>query len=162
MRIGKSSLVLPLVLLVGCPGDGDGGGAMYCQTCNLDHWLPALAVEGAVDCGLLRLNADPTAATACVEDVLASGAPFKVRQQLQGIDSRVELGFVVDHDGVVQRLFYDSNICGSATCEGGCGPSVTTTECRDPRVGAMPEQSLVDCDAGESVTLCASMVEWFE
>jgi len=164
MRISTPWLVLPLVSLLGCPGDegeGDGGTvAMYCETCDLEHWLPAIAVDGAKDCGLLRLHGDATAMKVCVDDALASGAPFKVRQELQGIDSRVELGFLVDHDGVVQELLYDSNICGSATCEEDCGPTVSVTECRDPRLGATPEQALVDCDAGESAVLCGpSMIE---
>jgi hypothetical protein len=164
MRISTTSFALPLMLLLGCPGDEGGGDdgtvAMYCETCNLDHWLPALAVEGAIDCGFLQLGGDPTAITACVEDALASGAPFTARQQLQGIDSRVELGFLVDHDGVVQLLLFDSNICGSATCDEGCGPIVRVSECRNPTVGAMPEQSLVDCENGESAALCEpAMVE---
>ena len=163
MRISTTSIALPLLLLLGCPGDeggADDGVTMYCETCNLDHWLPALAVDGSIDCGFLQLGGDATEIAACVEDALASGAPFEARQQLQGIDSRVELGFVVDHEGVVQRLLFDSNICGSVTCEEGCGPTVRATECRNPTVGAAPEQSLVDCDDGESAALCEpAMIE---
>lgn len=158
MRISKSSLALPLLLLLGCPEDEGGGDdgevSTYCETCNLDHWLPALATEGAIDCGFVRLGEGATEAAACVDDALASGDPFTVRQELQGIDSQVELGFVVDQDGVVQQLTYDSNICGSSTCTEGCGPIVRVMECVGPRIGAMPEQSLVDCGTGESATLC--------
>jgi hypothetical protein len=163
MRTSKPSLVLPLMLLLGCPGDGgddDGGVAMYCKTCDLAHWLPALAVDGARDCGFMRLHGDATAVIACVDDALAHDTPFMARQELQGIDSRVEFGFLVDQDGVVQQLFYDANICGSITCEEGCGPTVIVTECRNPRRAALPEQSLVDCEAGESAVLCGpAMVE---
>lgn len=159
MKIRMPLLVLPLVLF-GCPEDGDDGGAAdggameQCRTCNLDHWMPALVTDGAVDCGELELGADPTGIAACVEDALASGAPFTVRQQLQGIDSFVEVGWLVDRDGVVQQLFWDSNICGSPQCDDGCGPTVSVMECVDPRAGAMPEQALVDCEAGESAVLC--------
>jgi hypothetical protein len=160
MRISKPSLVLPLLLLLGCPEDGaddgaaDGGVMQYCETCDLDHWVPALAAEGAVDCGTLELGEDATGIAACVEDALDSGTPFTARQWLQGIDSLVAVGWLVDHDGVVQQLTWDSNICGSPLCEEGCGPTVSTMECVSPRVGAVPEQALVDCDAGAWATLC--------
>ena len=161
-------LVLPLLLLLGwgCPGDdedeggGDGDVAMYCETCDLDHWAPALAMGGAKDCGFVRLGEDASEAAACVDRALALGEPFMVRQALQGIDSQVELAFVVDHDDVVQRLTYDSNVCGTSGCDERCGPTVWVQECVRPRAGAMPEQALVDCDDGESVALCEpSIVE---
>lgn len=149
-------LGLPLVLLLGCPDDegDDGGPAEYCDSCNLDTYVPVLVAEVAIDCGFVRLQEDASAAVACIDAALASDAPFTVRQELQGIDSRVELAFVVDRYGVVQRLFYDSNVCGAVTCEQGCGPTVAITACSRPRVGAMPELALVDCDPGETATLC--------
>lgn len=160
MRISKLLLALPFVLL-GCPEDegddggvADGGATEQCRTCNLDHWMPALAADGAVDCGHLQLGEDATGIAACVEEALASGTPFTVRQALQGIDSFVEVAWVVDRDGVVQQLFWDSNICGSPVCEGGCGPTVSAMECIDPQPGAMPEEALVDCEAGEAAALC--------
>lgn len=149
-------MAIPLLLLLGCPGDDgeDGGSAEYCDSCNLDTYVAALAAAVAIDCGSVRLHEDAAAEAACVDIALASDAPFIARQQLQGIDSRVELAFVVDRYGVVQRLFYDSNVCGAAACEQGCGPSVTVAACSRPRLGARPEQALVDCDPGEAATLC--------
>lgn len=163
MKTSKPALALPLLLSLGlgCPeggDDGDGEVAAYCETCDLDHWLPALAVDGATDCGEVRLGERATEAAACVDAALASAKPFMVRQELQGIDSRVELGFVVDHDGVVQALTYDSNVCGSSGCDERCGPTVWARECVAPRTGAMPEQALVDCDDGESAALCGPLM----
>jgi hypothetical protein len=157
MRISTVSLTLPLVLLLGCPGDdgGDEGGSQgYCESCNLDALIPLLAADDARDCGRVGVDEDPTPVVECIEEALEYGTPFTARQSLQGIDSFVELGFLVDDDGAVQQLFYDSNICGVLTCAEGCGPFVRQTECRNPRIGAVPAESLIDCDYGESFTVC--------
>lgn len=160
MTTERLALALPLLLLLGCPGGGDGGSAgdgsgnAYCDTCDLDHWMPALAANGAIDCGFVRVGESPEPVTACVNEALAEGTPFMARQQLQGIDSIVELGYVVDHEGVLQQLGYDSNVCGAPTCEDGCGPVVSAMECRNPRPAAMPERGLVQCDPGEGASLC--------
>jgi len=61
---------------------------------------------------------------------------------------------LVDRDGVVQQLTHDSNLCGAPMYDAHCGPVVWIQECGNPRVGAMPEHALVDCDAGESAALC--------
>jgi len=160
MRTMKVSLVplASLVLLLACnKGAGDGGGdngGDYCETCNMDDQLARIAVEGAMDCGEVGVDEDPTDVAACIEDRLVDGQPFVARQELQGIDSSVIIGFAVDASGVVQRLSYDSNICGGAACEGGCGPRVSAAVCGNPRRGMMPEDAIVDCEIGEFSTLC--------
>lgn len=136
-------------------GDGDDGDGAYCETCTLDEQMPRLAAEGANDCGSVGIGEDPSAVVSCIEQALADGTPFTARQQLQGIDSFVEVGYVVDQDGAVQRLSYDSNICGAiGGCEDGCGPRVSVAECVDPRIGAMPMDAIVDCDVGALSTIC--------
>lgn len=158
MKISMASLALLLMPEPVCDGEGvpgdDGAAMAHCDSCDLDHWIPALAAKGSIDCGRVELGADPTRAADCVEDALASDAPFTVRQELQGIDSQVELGFLVDRDGVVQQLTHDTNLCGSPMCTEHCGPVVWAQECASPRIGAMPEQLLIECDAGDSAALC--------
>lgn len=151
------SLVVVLsVLALGCTDDGGAdGGTSYCETCNLDEQIPIVAASDATDCGEAPLNGDASAAIACVEQALADGTPFFVQQELQGIDSAVVLAWVVDDDGVVQRLSYDSNICGGAGgCNDDCGPRVSMAQCGNARIGADPEQSIVDCDVGSFSALC--------
>lgn len=157
MVSAKASFVLSLVVLSGCNDDKgaeDGGYEAYCESCNLDDQLPLLTADGATDCGSVGVGEDPASVASCIEQALADGTPFTARQQLMGIDSSVEIGYVMDDAGVVQQVSYDSNICGGATCEGGCGPRVSMAECGNPRVGAMPEQAIVDCDLGAYVTVC--------
>jgi hypothetical protein len=158
MRVSSVSLALLLVPWLACDGDGvagdDGATKPHCARCDLDHWMPALAAEGAVDCGRVRLGQSPIVAADCVEAALASKSAFVVRQELQGIDSQVEIGFLVDQDGVVQQLTHDSNLCGAPTCTDHCGPVVWVQECVSPRRGAAPMHAVVDCDPGETAVLC--------
>ena len=163
MNIRKSILLLSLLSwlpLVGSTGCDDGEGSdgddptAYCDLCNLDEQIPLLTAEGTTDCGMVGVGEDPMAVVSCIEQALADGTPFTARQQLQGIDSTVSIGYVGDEDGVVQRLSHDSNICGGAGCDEHCGPRVSAAECGNPRAGAMPMDSILDCDLGEFTALC--------
>ncbi len=155
MDVSKVALLAMLLWVPACdPQDGDDGPVSYCETCNLDGQMPGLTAMGATDCGSVGIGEDTTAATRCIEQALMEGTPFSARQQLQGIDSSVEVGFLVDDDGVVQQLIYDSNVCGGSMCDDDCGPRVSMVECGNARVGAMPEQAIVDCDLGAYVALC--------
>lgn len=152
------SPLLSLAVWLACDPEGvaddDGATKSHCDSCDLDHWMPALVAGGAVDCGRVELGDDPTAAVGCVEGALGTGAPFMVRQQLQGIDSQVELGFLVDRDAVVQQLTHDTNLCGAPMCTEHCGPVVWVQECTNPRIGAVPANMIIDCDAGDTAALC--------
>lgn len=145
------------VLALGCDDEGEDGGVdptAYCEECNLDVQVPLVAAEGATDCGMVGIGGDTTSVSDCVEQALADGTPFIARQTLMGIDSGVRQAWVVDADGAVQQLSYDSNVCGAAECNAQCGPRVSRAECANARLGAMPMEALVDCDLGAYVALC--------
>jgi hypothetical protein len=156
MTISRRSWVLFAVLAVGCDSKGDDGDdpTAYCDDCNLDVQVPLVAAEGATDCGAVDIGGDPTSVSSCVEQALADGRPFVARQVLMGIDSGVQQAWVVDADGVVRLLSYDSNICGAAECDEHCGPRVSQAECANARVGAMPMDALLDCDLGTYASVC--------
>ncbi len=149
--------MLSMLLLWSCgeSGAGDDGALTdYCETCNLDEQVPMIAAEEAIDCGEVGVGEDPATVVACVEQALADGTAFTARQQLQGIDSAAITAYVVDSAGVVQRLGYDSNVCGGAECNEDCGPRVSIAECGNARVGMMPADAIIDCDLGSFSSLC--------
>lgn len=151
----RSIFVVALLLSFSCDSEQPVDEyAEYCETCNLDDQIPEVAVEAATDCGQAQLDEDATPVLDCVEQALADGAPFIARQQLQGIDSAVIYAWVTNAEGTVVRLSYDSNICGGAMCADGCGPRVSMAACGNPRTGAMPQQSIIDCDLGPFSALC--------
>ncbi|MCH9685561.1 MAG: hypothetical protein K0V04_29290 [Deltaproteobacteria bacterium] len=126
----------------------------HCETCNLDEQVSQLAAAGATDCGELEVGGDSTDVLACVTSALDVGNPFIARQQLQGIDSSVIYAYLVDDDGDVVLLSYDSNICGGGQCTAECGPRVSRSVCGNARAGAMPDQAIIDCDLGQFSALC--------
>ena len=144
-----------VVLALGCDEADEGEDpTAYCDSCNLDVQVPLVAAEGATDCGTVGIGEDPASVSACVEQALAAGTPFVARQTLQGIDSSVEVAWVVDASGVVQQLGHDSNVCGQAECNEDCGPRVSQAECANARVGATPMDALLDCDLGAFAAVC--------
>lgn len=151
MRVDSCVLVLCLSVTA-CETVGGRG---YCETCNLDEQIAQRVSSTEMSCGEVGIDEGPESAVACIEQALADGTHFSVRQELQGIDSSVSLAWMHDEGGVLQRLSYDSNICGGGDgCTRQCGPRVSMSECVNPRVGALPEQSLIDCDDAPFTTLC--------
>jgi hypothetical protein len=79
-----------------------------------------LAGPTAVDCGRVLLRGDPQIASECALTAQRAGMPFRVRYDLQGIDSLVAAGIVRDQAGNVQILMWDSDPSGG----GRVGPGV--------------------------------------
>jgi len=71
-----------------------------------------LAGPNAVDCGTVPIQGDPKAATACALAAQKAGKPFRVRYDLQGIDSAVAVAVVRTSIGTVGMLNYDSDPAG--------------------------------------------------
>ena len=88
----------------------------------------------AIACGHIGKRADPTQATLCANEALASNKPFWVAFDLYGIDSFISIGLSRDKNGSVHRFRYDSNRAGF--CLLFCVPSIRQSVCERPIVKA--------------------------
>jgi hypothetical protein len=77
------------------------------KPCNLGSELEKHAGAMAIDCGYVALEADPSAADACVAGAMENGQAFRVRYQRQGIDSPVEFGAASPGGRAVTLFLYD-------------------------------------------------------
>jgi hypothetical protein len=68
-----------------------------------------LAGPGAVDCGRLPVAGDPKPASDCVLSAQKMGKPFRVRYDMQGVDSFVAVALVRSRTRTVDDLLYDSD-----------------------------------------------------
>jgi hypothetical protein len=128
------------------PDDGS------CEDCTLAAVMPT----PGVDCGVQSSEGRAPAVASCVEDNLASSTPFHAVTELQGIDSQVVVGWVLDAAGTLTRYFYDSSICGGSGCDvAGCGPRVSVAICEEP--GFIPdEDGGTGFESGDELITCAS------
>jgi hypothetical protein len=66
----------------------------------------------AVDCGRVRIRSSPDSATQCALNAFHNGKPFRVRYDLQGIDSNVSAGLVYTPEGKMYGLTFDGDPYG--------------------------------------------------
>lgn len=66
----------------------------------------------ATDCGRVRIRANPAIATECALKAFRAGKPFRVRYDLQGIDSAVSAGLVFTPDHNLYALEFDGDPMG--------------------------------------------------
>ena len=90
-----------------------------------------LATARAINCGRVEIHNDPKQATECALAANLAGAPFRIRYEIQGIDSDVAGGFVRTPSGQLFALSFDGDP------QGGGGTSfvrqrVTVKECPTP------------------------------
>lgn len=78
----------------------------------LDVEINNIAGPEAVNCGHVVINGDVHPATDCALTAQAKGKSFRVRYDLQGIDSHVAVAIVRTPAGVVETLDYDSDPAG--------------------------------------------------
>jgi hypothetical protein len=71
-----------------------------------------LSGSRAIDCGRVRVRGNPKAATECALKAFHEGKPFRVRYDLQGIDSDVSAGLVYTPDGKLYGLAFDGDPYG--------------------------------------------------
>ncbi len=84
---------------------------------------------GALDCGRVLISGDPKIATECALAAQRAGKPFRVRYDLQGIDSLVAVAIVRTQVGTVETLMWDSDPSGG----GRRGPGVVFPKrCPEP------------------------------
>jgi len=87
-----------------------------------------LAGLGAIDCGRVKIQSDPKDATACAIGAQKAAKPFRIRYDLQGIDSLVAVAIVRTPSGTVGSLTYDSDPSGG----GQVGEVVYPKRCPEP------------------------------
>jgi len=73
-----------------------------------------LAGPGAIDCGRVTTKGDPKDATQCAIAAQKAEKPFRVRYDIQGIDSAVAVALVRTPVGTVGVLTYDSDPSGGS------------------------------------------------
>jgi hypothetical protein len=95
----------------------------------LEARIRQLAGPSAVDCGRVAPRLDPKQATDCALAANKAEKPFRVRYDMQGIDSFVAVAFVRLPDGTVQGLSYDSDPAGGG---GRAHEVVSTSRCPVP------------------------------
>ena len=79
---------------------------------KLDIESKRLAGPGAIDCGRVKIKGDPKEATECAIGAQKAAKPFRIRYDLQGIDSLVAVAIVRTPSGTVGSLMYDSDPSG--------------------------------------------------
>jgi hypothetical protein len=114
---------------------------------HLDSESRRLAGPHAIDCGRVSLNGNPEAATKCALLAQKAGKPFRVRYDLQGIDSEVALAIIRSPVGTVCRLLYDSDPSGGGRRGGGV---VLSRKCPDPGHLWVDSGGRIDCLQKES------------
>lgn len=90
-----------------------------------------LATMGSVNCGRVGIRGDPKEATKCALGANSAGVPFRIRYDIQGIDSSVAGGFARTPDGQLFALSFDGDPWGG----GGTSLArqrVTVNECPKP------------------------------
>ncbi len=87
-----------------------------------------LAGSDAIDCGRVRINGDPKAATQCAVAAQKAAKPFRVRYDMRGIDSSVAVAIVRTPIGTVGVLSYDSDPSGGSQI----GEVVYPKKCPEP------------------------------
>lgn len=87
-----------------------------------------LAGPGAIDCGRVKIKGDPKDATECAIGAQKAAKPFRIRYDLQGIDSLVAVAIVRTPSGTVGALTYDGDPSGG----GHVGEVVYRKRCPEP------------------------------
>lgn len=96
---------------------------------RLEQESRKLAGMDAVDCGRVPIAGDPKAASHCALAAQNKGKPFRVRYDIQGIDSFLAVAVVRTPIGTVSVLQYDSDPSGG----GRRGPGVIDSwRCPEP------------------------------
>jgi hypothetical protein len=70
----------------------------------------SLVGADGIDCGRVKVNGDPKMATDCALKAESEGRPFRVRYDIQGIDSEVAGGVVRTPSGDLYGLWFDREV----------------------------------------------------
>ncbi len=91
---------------------------------DFDRQSSALSGSAATDCGRVGIHGNPSPASECALKAFQAGKPFRVRFDLQGIDSNVSAGLVYTPEGKLYGLSFDGDPQG----QGGTSWSRQRTE----------------------------------
>ncbi len=111
---------------------------------RLERESKRLAGPSAINCGRVQVRGDPKTATDCVLAAQKAGKPFRVRYDLQGIDSAVAVAIVRTPVGTVGTLSYDSDPSGGGRTGGGvifpkpCPKPIQLWVTRSGRINCFP------------------------
>ena len=118
--------------------------------CDIDASARHLAGDGALDCGSVGIDEDPTKVDACVITSFEKHAPFYAVYAQQGIDSQVAMAFVSDGSSV-WTLSYDSDPSGGSDV----GAMIYQSTCEDPTVQKDKDgNEELSCTASTSEKIC--------
>jgi hypothetical protein len=103
-----------------------------------------LAGPHAVDCGRVGIDKNPKSATDCALSAFNAGKPFRVRYDLQGIDSSVAAGLVLTPGGKLYGMSFDGDPMGG----GGVSKErqrFTTIACPKPVHVSVTQSGRLNC-----------------
>ena len=117
------------------------GGSRPAAEDKLEIESKRLAGPGAIDCGRVKINGNPKEATRCAIRAQKAAKPFRVRYDLQGIDSAVSVAIVRTSIGTVGTLMYDSDPSGGSHA----GEVVYPKRCPEPVHLWIDQSGRIDC-----------------
>jgi hypothetical protein len=115
-----------------------------------DRQSRRLSGTHATNCGRVRVRGDPRTATECALQAFRAGRPFRLRYDLQGIDSAVSAGLVYTPDHHMYRLVFD----GAPSGQGGISWSrqhVEEEACPEPYQLQVNANGRLNCFGKEPV-----------
>jgi hypothetical protein len=102
----------------------------------LERESKKLAGPSAMDCGRVEISGNPKTATDCALAAQKAGKPFRIRYELQGVDSEVAVAIVRTPAGIVSTLSYDS--LGMPVLPRPCPVPVQFSVTRSGRINCFP------------------------
>ena len=125
----------------------DGRGPL---TDFMERHSQKLAGPRGINCGRVGISENPAAATKCALRSQASKRPFRVRYDIQGIDSSVAVAMVRTPSGIVSTLMYDSDPAGAG---GQLHGVIHARPCPNPLHLRVNSKGRIDCFPKETSRL---------
>lgn len=121
--------------------------------CDIDGAIRTRSGQDAVDCGLVPLGQDTTAAIECAQAAIAAGHGVRVGWHRRGRDSEVRT-YLAGHDGSFSLLGYDSDPSGGS---GQC-PTLTASMCTSAptRMTDASGTVVLTCTTMTTATVCSN------
>ncbi len=156
------ALVLGIITSVWIYGTGLANKPVFSIFGDAMDWRErSLATMRGINCGEVKIRGDATAATACALNAQKQGRSFRVRYDIQGIDSSVAGGLARTPNGQVFALSFDGDPLGLV------GISlrrqrVTQSICPEPVHLYVNPKGRINCFTSQSVPPASIMAPNFE
>ena len=147
IRAGCSSAPVVFLSLVACYSSSVPDlkeRTRVLQNDAMEEGSRKLMGQRGTDCGRVHIRQSPENANDCGLRAFKSGNPFRVRYDLQGIDSAVAEGVLRASDGKLYKTMFDGDPMGG----GGISPTrqrFTTVLCLEPPEVRVNEDGHLDC-----------------